>query len=77
MKITKEILDRVESGRKGFTDPCVICGIRFLDCPHHVADTELVFKQVKKMSKTEKGKIRGATPVGVYVDEISRMDGHD
>ena len=50
--INKEILERVESGKLGFHDPCVICGVSFIDCPHTVEDTEPVIRQARRMSKS-------------------------
>lgn len=56
--VTKEMLDRIESGRFLFSDPCVICGLSFKECPHSVDDTQRVIKAVRHMSTKEKEAIR-------------------
>lgn len=58
--ITPEQLARVESGRKGFGDPCVICGEQFNggDCNHTVEETEVIFNIAARLTKTEKEQIR-------------------
>lgn len=58
--ITPEQLARVESGRKGFGDPCVICGEQFNggDCSHTVEETEVIFNIVARLTKAEKEQIR-------------------
>lgn len=58
--ITPEQLARVESGKKGFSDPCVICGNTFdgADCTHTAAETEVIFKMVKRMTRTAKDELR-------------------
>ena len=58
--ISAEQLERVESGRKGFGDPCVICGEKFNGdkCPHTVAETEVIFQIAAKLTKKQKAEIR-------------------
>lgn len=53
-ELTPEIIARVTGGRLAFSDPCVICGVKFTDCPHTVLDTEPLIKRVKKMTKKER-----------------------
>jgi hypothetical protein len=62
--VSPEQFARVESGRKGFGDPCVICGEQFNggDCNHTVEETEVIFNVVEKMSIEEKAKIRAKLP---------------
>ena len=58
--ITPEQLIRVESGRKEFRDPCVICGEQFNggDCTHTVEETEVIFNIVQKMAHPERDALR-------------------
>lgn len=44
---TAEQVARVRAKQFGFHDPCVICGTRFLDCPHDSYSTEAFVKMVK------------------------------
>lgn len=58
--ITPEQLARVESGRKEFRDPCVICGEQFNggDCNHTVEETEIIFNIAANLTKEEKEQLR-------------------
>lgn len=58
--ITAEQLQRVESGRKNFGDPCVICGKQFNggECTHSVEETEVIFHIAEKLTHEEKSAIR-------------------
>jgi hypothetical protein len=58
--ITKEQLQRVESGKKDITDPCFICGHQFNaeKCSHTVEQTEVIFNIVQNMTAEEKAKLR-------------------
>lgn len=61
--VTREQLERVESGRKEQTDPCVICGSVFNGglCEHTLDETEALFIAVQNMSQKEKDKLRQRT----------------
>lgn len=54
VNLTPEIIARVMGGHLAFSDPCVICGVTFNDCPHTVLDTEPLIKRVRKMTKKER-----------------------
>lgn len=58
--ITREIAKRVMSGETKFSDPCVICGVTFTseECPHTVHDTEDVIKRVRRMTQSQREKLK-------------------
>lgn len=56
-QITADMVKRFNSGRKGFQDPCVICGVIFNKCPHTAGETVIVWNMIKNMTNTEKYRI--------------------
>lgn len=54
VEITREMIARVMGSHLTFYDPCVICGVKFTDCPHTVLDTQPVIKRIQKMTKKER-----------------------
>ena len=45
---TPQQIERVRRRQFGWTDPCVICGTRFIDCPHDGNVTEAFVNMVKR-----------------------------
>lgn len=57
MQLTPVIVRRVSAKQTALSDPCVICGVQFKDCPHDINDTAAVIKQVAGLSRADRAHI--------------------
>jgi hypothetical protein len=55
-EITPRQVARVRSNRHSLSDPCVICGSDFSECPHSTTDTELFIAYVRQHYAPVRGK---------------------
>lgn len=51
--VTADMIQRYQSGRLGFGDPCVVCGGTLILCGHDLNATEAVCKRIKKMTASQ------------------------
>jgi len=56
-QITSDMVRRYNTHDQSVYDPCIICGVRFLDCPHDHRETEVVWTMIKNMPNTERYRI--------------------
>lgn len=61
-KITKDILLRVSRKETSLASPCVICGVKFSECPHDVTETAFAIKRVKSLTRGQREIILSETP---------------
>jgi hypothetical protein len=53
--LTPTILRRIQQKRFGLSDPCIICGVPFRDCPHdNWTDTKPLIDAARKLTRAER-----------------------
>lgn len=54
MTITAEMVTRWRSKAFALSDPCVVCGVPFNECPHNVNTVGGVIKKIESMTEKER-----------------------
>ena len=56
-QITADMIFRFYNNGLSVYDPCIICGVKFNNCPHDLSQTEIVARMIKRMGKAERDRI--------------------